>query len=90
MTVWVAVRGAPLPPAPSRFSTERGNTFERERNPGMIQLLTARMQLAKGEEGQALVEYALIVSLIAVVSIAALTLAGTSISDLFMKIGHDL
>jgi len=56
----------------------------------MIQLLTARIQLAKGEEGQALVEYALIVSLIAVVSIAALTLAGTSISDLFMKIGNDL
>ena len=58
----------------------------------MIQLLAGRIQLAKmrAEEGQALVEYALIVSLIAVVSIAALTLAGTSISDLFTKIGNDL
>jgi pilus assembly protein Flp/PilA len=54
----------------------------------MIQLLAARIQLAKmrGEEGQALVEYALIVSLIAVVSIAALTLAGTSISGILNSI----
>jgi len=38
----------------------------------MIQLLAGRIQLAKmrAEEGQALVEYALIVSLIAVVAIA--------------------
>jgi pilus assembly protein Flp/PilA len=35
-----------------------------------------------GEEGQALVEYALLVSLIAVVCIAALTITGRSISDI--------
>ena len=54
----------------------------------MIQLLAARIQLAKmrGEEGQALVEYALIVSLIAVVAIGALTLAGTSIRDILNTI----
>ena len=41
----------------------------------MIQTLAARIQLAKmrAEEGQALVEYALIISLIAVVAIGALT-----------------
>jgi pilus assembly protein Flp/PilA len=54
----------------------------------MIQLLAARIQLAKmrAEEGQALVEYALIVSLIAVVAIAALTLTGNSISDILNRI----
>jgi pilus assembly protein Flp/PilA len=58
----------------------------------MIQLLAARIQLAKmrGEEGQALVEYALIVSLIAVVSIAALTLAGTSISGILNSIAGNV
>ena len=54
----------------------------------MIQLLAPRIQLAKmrAEEGQALVEYALIVSLIAVVAIAALTLTGNSISRMLNDI----
>jgi pilus assembly protein Flp/PilA len=58
----------------------------------MIQLLAARIQLAKmrAEEGQALVEYALIVSLIAVVAIAALTLTGHSIRDMLTNISNDV
>jgi pilus assembly protein Flp/PilA len=58
----------------------------------MIQLLAARIQLAKmrAEEGQALVEYALIVSLIAVVAIAALTLTGHSIRDILNTISQDV
>jgi pilus assembly protein Flp/PilA len=58
----------------------------------MIQLLAARMQLAKmrAEEGQALVEYALIVSLIAVVAIAALTVTGHSIRDILNTISQDV
>jgi pilus assembly protein Flp/PilA len=58
----------------------------------MIQLLAARIQLAKmrAEEGQALVEYALIVSLIAVVAIAALTLTGHSIRDMLTNISNDI
>jgi pilus assembly protein Flp/PilA len=58
----------------------------------MIQLVTARIQLAKvrAEEGQALVEYALIVSLIAVVAIAALTVTGHNISAILNTIGNDL
>ena len=56
----------------------------------MIQSLAARIQLAKmrAEEGQALVEYALIVSLIAVVAIAALTLTGTSIRGILNNIAN--
>jgi Flp pilus assembly pilin Flp len=58
----------------------------------MIQSLAARIQLAKmrAEEGQALVEYALIVSLIAVVCIAALTATGTSIQDMLNKLSKDV
>ena len=40
-----------------------------------------QMRLAR-EEGQALIEYALIVSLIAVIGIAALTATGQSISGI--------
>jgi pilus assembly protein Flp/PilA len=58
----------------------------------MIELIAARIQLAKmrAEEGQALVEYALIVSLIAVVAIAALTLTGHSIRDMLTNIANDV
>jgi pilus assembly protein Flp/PilA len=58
----------------------------------MIQLLAARIQLAKmrAEDGQALVEYALIVSLIAVVAIAALTLTGTSIRSMLNSIAGNV
>ncbi len=58
----------------------------------MIQSLAARIQLAKmrTEEGQALIEYALIISLIAVVAVAALTLTGHSISDLLTSVGNDI
>ena len=42
------------------------------------------------EEGQALVEYALIVALIAVVSIAALTALGTSVSDQLQSIADTI
>ena len=42
------------------------------------------------EAGQALIEYALIVSLIAVVAIAALTLTGHSIRDILNTIANDV
>ena len=50
----------------------------------MLQSFAVRLQLAKmrGEEGQALIEYALIVSLISVIAIAALTATGTSVKDM--------
>jgi pilus assembly protein Flp/PilA len=57
-----------------------------------MQLLAARIQLAKmrAEEGQALVEYALILSLIAVVAIAALTLTGHNVRDMLNGIAKDV
>ena len=58
----------------------------------MIQSFAARIYLAKmrAEEGQALIEYALIVSLISVIAIAALTLTGHSIRDMLNAISNDV
>ena len=58
----------------------------------MIQTLAARIQLAKmrDEEGQALVEYALIISLIAVVAITMLTLTGTNVNKILNSIATAL
>jgi pilus assembly protein Flp/PilA len=54
-----------------------------------MQLAYIRALLGR-EEGQALVEYALIVSLIAVVAIAALTLTGTNIISILSSIANNL
>jgi pilus assembly protein Flp/PilA len=51
--------------------------------------LVARAQLMR-EEGQALVEYGLILGLIAVAAIAALVLLGTDIKEVFTKITTEL
>jgi len=58
----------------------------------VTQFLVGRIQLAKmrAEEGQALVEYALIISLIAVVAITMLTLTGTNINGILNTIANAL
>ena len=48
------------------------------------------MLFEKKEKGQGMVEYALIIVLIAIVVIAALTLAGTAISSIFSRIASTL
>jgi pilus assembly protein Flp/PilA len=42
------------------------------------------------DEGQDLLEYALLVALIALVAVGAVTAAGTSVSDIFTKIAGSL
>lgn len=49
----------------------------------MLDFITTRM---RREEGQALVEYALIITLIALVCVAGLTLAGNAINDVLSSI----
>jgi len=51
--------------------------------------LFARVQLMK-EEGQALVEYSLILALIAVAAIAALVLLGEDVTKVFEKITTEM
>ena len=47
-------------------------------------------ELKKREEGQALVEYALLLSLIAIVSIGVLTVLGHQVSTIFSTISDSL
>ena len=58
----------------------------------MAQFLAARVQLAKmrSEEGQALIEYALIVSLISVIAIVALQVTGHSIASILDSISQSV
>ncbi len=48
------------------------------------------MQLWKNEEGQGMVEYGLIIALVAVVVIAAISLLGNNISNLFNGLSGNL
>jgi len=47
-------------------------------------------RFVKEEEGQGLVEYALIIGLISIVAIAALSAAGGSIGDMFDSVSNSL
>jgi pilus assembly protein Flp/PilA len=49
-----------------------------------------RARFGRGERGAALVEYALLVALIAVVCIAAITILGNKTSDKFSSVGSKL
>jgi pilus assembly protein Flp/PilA len=53
-------------------------------------LISYIRQLARRDEGQDLLEYALLVALIALVAIGAVGLAGTSVNDIFTNIAGRL
>jgi pilus assembly protein Flp/PilA len=56
----------------------------------MLYMLSLINLLRRDEKGAALVEYGLLVGLIAVVCVVAITAVGTNISTLFSKIAVDL
>jgi Flp pilus assembly pilin Flp len=69
--------------------------LRRRKQVEMLRSLPLRAYLAAQglrdrEEGQAMVEYALLLSLIAVVSIFILTALGHSVSRIFSSINHSL
>lgn len=53
-------------------------------------LYLALTALGEGEEGQAMVEYALILALVSVAAVAILSALGTSVSSIFNVINQDL
>jgi pilus assembly protein Flp/PilA len=62
-----------------------------EREPAMIRLMNRIKQFfGKNEEGATLAEYGLLLALIAVVCIAAITLLGTKISDMFNTVAGSI
>jgi pilus assembly protein Flp/PilA len=54
------------------------------------EILSALRARAERQEGQALVEYALILALIAIVSIAVLKLIGVNVSRVFQGVNNQL
>jgi pilus assembly protein Flp/PilA len=56
----------------------------------MSMLLNYVKSFARNEEGQDLLEYALLVALIALVAIVAVAAAGTSVSTIFQSIADQL
>jgi pilus assembly protein Flp/PilA len=57
----------------------------------MLEILMAYLRpYLKREEGQALVEYALILSLVSVAAVGTLTILGTSVSGIFTTITGSL
>lgn len=56
----------------------------------MSMLLTYVKSFARHEEGQDLLEYALLVALIALIAIGAVAAAGQSVNDIFNQVADDL
>jgi pilus assembly protein Flp/PilA len=55
-----------------------------------MSVLTMLRKFARDEEGQDLLEYALLVSLIALVAVIAITSAGTNVNGIFQRIATAL
>jgi len=55
-----------------------------------MELITRLHRLVSGEEGQDLLEYALLVALIALVCVGAIGLAGTNVNVIFGRIAAAL
>lgn len=60
------------------------------KGPLVLQYLNAYVNARRDEEGQGLVEYALIIFLVAVVCVAAVTLLGTTVQGVFTNITGSL
>lgn len=56
----------------------------------LVSLNSRFMAIVRGEEGQGLAEYALILVFIAVVAIVALGVLGTDISNILKEVGEKL
>ena len=55
-----------------------------------MRMYLALKALRDGEEGQAMVEYALILALVSVAAVAILSTLGHSVSSIFNEINNDL
>jgi Flp pilus assembly pilin Flp len=74
--------------APRRVIAFRSHGMARSGAPGgnVMDLITRLRMFAHDEEGQDLLEYALLVALIALVCVTAIGLAGTKVQGVFTQI----
>ncbi len=56
----------------------------------MMNLIVRMRAFAVNDEGQDLLEYALLIALIALVCVSAITIAGTKVQAIFTSIGSQL
>jgi pilus assembly protein Flp/PilA len=56
----------------------------------MLSMITRLQSIVRREEGQDLLEYALLVALIALVAVGAVTLAGQSVNTIFTNVATAL
>jgi pilus assembly protein Flp/PilA len=71
-----------------RFNTE--HRFLQERKVKMLSLWTKLTMWVKEEKGASMVEYALLVVLIAIIAIVAVSIAGQQVSTAFSTIANTL
>ena len=62
----------------------------RARRGNVVGLIKGFKRLVRVDEGQDLLEYALLVALIALVAVAAITLTGTNVDAIFVRIAAAL
>lgn len=75
----------------TRRRTNAGRRFYGERRPNTyMDKLNALISHLRGEDGQGLAEYALILALIAIVAIVALIFLGTQISSILSVVGSSV
>jgi pilus assembly protein Flp/PilA len=73
-----------------RNFTTRFCASERRALEDAMKFVNAVRSFVRGEEGQDLLEYALLVALIALVAVGAVTAAGGSVKTIFTNIGTEL
>ena len=69
-------------------SDRRRNAAARNSEATMTLLHNVAKPIVQREEGQDLLEYALLVALIALVAVGAITLAGTNVAAIFTQIAN--
>ena len=87
---WRKTSGLPGPASDAgSWEPERRHQMERAK-PIPIRMYLALTGASRRREGQAMVEYALILALVSVAAVGILSLLGTSVSSIFSSINADL
>ena len=74
----------------TRSNVEQPCASLQTRRRSHVRFITGLKVLVRGDEGQDLLEYALLVALIALVAVAAITLTGTNVNQIFTNIAAAL